>query len=179
MKEKSKKCIFDTNIFLLGFQINLIEGEIYTTPSVIEEIKVKRYSDKNRTIISRIKAAIETKKLIIKIPTEIYIAKVKLNSKNTGDFKALSEADFELIALALELKDKYKQEIILYTNDYSMENLCMELNIPFSPLGKNGIDSKIIWEIYCPFCQNIFQAEDFKSYCERCGQKLKRRKKKV
>lgn len=179
MKEQLKICVLDTNIFLLGIQINMVDGIIYTTPSVIEEIRVERYLDKNRTIISRIEAAIDSEKLVIKEPLDSYIKKVKINSKITGDFKVLSKVDFDLIALALELKDTFKQEIILYTNDYSMENLCLQLNIPYAPLCKNGIDGKIVWEIYCPFCQDVFNVESYNSSCERCGQKLKRRKKKV
>jgi len=82
-----------------------------------------------------------------------------------------------LIALALELNSEFQQEVVLYTNDYSMENLCTQLNIPFSPFVKTGINSRIIWEVYCPFCNQIFESKDLNTKCDRCGQKLKRRKK--
>lgn len=178
MNKKSKYCIFDTNIFLLDFQINLIESIIYTTPSVIEEIKVDKYLKKNRMIISRIEAAIEMGKLNIRIPSDIYLEKVKLSSIDTGDLNSLSKADLDLIALALELNNEFQQEVILFTNDYSMENVCLQLNLPFSPFVKKGINSKIMWEVYCPFCNQIFESADLNSKCDRCGQNLKRRKKK-
>lgn len=175
MKEKSPVHIFDANIFLTGIDFNIIEGTIYTTPSIVEEIKVLRYEEKNRIILNRIFVAIEGKKLLIKSPNEEFIEIVKNKSKKTGDFKALSNADKELIALSLELIKNQIKNVIVYSNDYSVENLCSELNIPYSPLFKEGIEKKIIWEVYCPSCYNIQSPEDLYKMCEKCGSKLKRR----
>ena len=177
MKEKSPIYIFDTNIFLTGIDINLIKGKIYTTPKIIEEIKVRKYEDKNRNILNKIEAATISKKLILTIPSEKYIYRVEQKSKSTGDYKALSKADKELIALTLELIENQDEDVKIYSNDYSIENVCSELNIPFSPLHKDGINSKIVWEIYCPFCKSIHKAEDLNKICEKCGSKLKRRPK--
>jgi len=177
MKEKSSIYIFDTNIFLTGIDFNIIEGFIYTTHSIIEEIKASKYLEKNRNILNKINAAIETKKLKIKSPKNKFINKVKEISKKTGDFNALSDADKELIALTLELTERRSEFVKIYSNDYSIENVCSELNIPFSSLYKDGIESKIIWEVYCPQCKNIHKVEDLNKICEMCGSKLKRRPK--
>ncbi len=177
MKEKSPIYIFDTNIFLTGIDFNLIKGKIYTTPKIIEEIKVRKYKDKNRNILNKIEAATSSKKLFITIPSESYVYRVEQKSKSTGDFKALSKADKELIALSLEIMENQDENIMIYSNDYSIENVCSELNIPFSPLNKEGINSKIVWEIYCPFCKSTHKAEDLNKICEKCGSKLKRRPK--
>ena len=177
MKEKSSIYIFDTNIFLTGIDFNIIEGFIYTTPSIIEEVKASKYLEKNRNILNKINAAIETKKLKIKSPKNKYINKVKEIAKKTGDFNALSDVDKELLALTLELTESRSEFVKMYSNDYSIENVCSELNIPFSSLYKNGIESKIIWEVYCPHCKNIHTAEDLNKICEICGSKLKRRPK--
>ncbi|NVM36359.1 MAG: hypothetical protein HWN81_12245 [Candidatus Lokiarchaeota archaeon] len=178
MKKKVTIYIFDTNIFLTGIDFNLIEGFIYTTPSIIEEVKDRRYVEKNRNIINKINVAIETNKLKIKFPENKYINKIKDISKKTGDFKALSDADKELIALTIELIEKSNKKVKMYSNDYSIENVCSELKIPFSPLFKDGIESKITWEVYCPNCKNIHKAEDLNKICEICGLKLRRRPKK-
>ncbi len=169
--------IFDTNIFLTGVDFNLFKGTIYTTPSIIKEIDVRKYKNKNRNILNRIQVAIEIKKLIIKSPSANFIQKVEKVSNKTGDVNALSEPDKQLIALTLELREISNQGVIIYTNDYTMENLCSELNIKFSSLYKNGIKKGIIFEIYCPYCNSIHNAEDLNMCCERCGSKLKRRPK--
>ena len=163
--------IFYTNIFLLGIDINVINAQIYTSHQIIAEIKK---GDKNRNILFKIQAAIDTHKLIIRSPSESYIQEINKIAKTTGDYKALSEADKELLALTLELNNTSEQGVLLYTNDYSMENLCSELEIPFSPLLKKGIKSKIIWQVYCPHCKDVFKSEDLNQTCERCGSKLKR-----
>jgi len=100
---------------------------------------------------------------------------VEEKSKVTGDIKALSKPDLDLVALALELMNTTNNEIILYTNDYSMENLCSELAIKFKTLFKNGIKNKIYFEVYCPYCKTTYKSEDLNKRCERCGLKLKRR----
>jgi UPF0271 protein len=178
MNEKASLYIFDTNIFLTGIDFNVIEAEIYTSPLIIEEVQDNRYAEKNRNIINKIQASIETKKLKVKLPKYKYIDKINQISKKTGDFKALSDADREILALALELMEKSIKSVKMYSNDYSIENVCSELTIPFSPLYKNGIESRIIWEIYCPQCRKIHQAEDLNRVCENCGTKLRRRPKK-
>lgn len=177
MNNKVSHLVFDTNIFLKGLELNLVLGTIYTTPMIIEEIEVKRYKDKNRNILNRIHVALDNKKLIIKSPLEKYSKVVERKAKKTGDFKALSEADKDLIALAIELIDTKDQNVILFSDDYSIENVCSELNVPYSPLYKEGIDTKIIWEVYCSFCQKTFKAEDLKKKCEICGSQLRRRPK--
>lgn len=177
MKEKSSIYIFDTNIFLTGIDFNIIEGDIYTTPSIVEEVKASKYLEKNRNILYKINAAIETKKLKIKSPKNKFVNKVKEIAKKTGDLNALSDADKELIALTLELAESRSEFVKIYSNDYSIENVCSELSIPFSSLYKDGIEFKIIWEIYCPYCKKIHQVEDLNKMCEICGSKLKRRPK--
>lgn len=178
MNEKATIYIFDTNIFLSGIDFNLIEGIIYTTNSIIEEVNLRKFKEKNRNILNKINAAIETKKLKIEVPKERFIDRVNKVSKLTGDYNALSDADKELLAISLELFEKRGGDMILYSNDYSIENVCSELHIPYSSLFKNGIESKIIWEIYCPYCKKIYRAEDLNKTCEICGKKLKRRPKK-
>jgi rRNA maturation endonuclease Nob1 len=178
MKKKNSIYIFDTNIFLTGIDFNIIEGTIFTTQSIIEELKNNRYIEKNRNILNKINVAIDTRKLKIKLPKNNYINKINEISKLTGDFNALSDADKGLLAISLELLEVQGEDLRLYSNDYSIENVCSELNIPFSSLYKDGIESRIIWEIYCPQCKNIHKAKDLNKICEICGSKLRRRPKK-
>lgn len=175
---KKKLLIFDTNIFLIGIDFNLLKGDIYTPPKVIEEITVNKYIGKNRNIINRIQAALDSKKLILKAPSDKNLKEIEDRSKLSGDYNALSDTDKDVLAIALDLLDDSNNDVIVYTNDYSIENLCSVLDIPFSPLIKKGIKSKIIWEVYCPICNKVYYAEDLNNPCEICGFTLRRRPKK-
>jgi len=172
--KEERLLIFDTNIFLTGLDFNVIPGNIFTIREVIDEIRVDRYQEKNRNILNRISYARERKKLILKEPHQEFIKKVRKRAKITNDLRVLSNVDIKLIALALELQSNTDKNVILYTNDYSMENLCSELNITFSPLRKRGINKKIIYEWYCPFCNEVKHTDQ--EFCEKCGSKLKRRR---
>ena len=177
MKEKEKISIIDANIFLTGIDFNLFNDFLYTTPNIIEEIEVKKFSEKNRNILHRIQAAIESGKLFIRVPTDKYFKIVEEKSKITGDFKALSFADKELIALTLELIETKGVKAKIYTNDYSMENLCNELGLDYTAIHRKGIEKKILWEVYCPFCKISYKPEYLYQKCDRCGSPLKRRPK--
>lgn len=177
LKNKDKNIsIFDANIFLTGIDFNIFDEIIYTTPGIINEIKINKT---HRNIINKILAAIETKKLRLKTPGEKYKQEIERKAMITGDFSALSREDKDLLALALELKEDVDQNVRMYTNDYSIENMCSKLNIPFAPVFKEGIKKMIIWEVYCPYCYIIYNSDDLKKKCERCGSSLKRRPKKL
>ena len=161
--------------FLLGVDFNVLPfKEIITSPKIIEEIKE---GDKNRNILHKIQAALESQTLIVRTPSPASIKIVNNESKKTGDLKALSDADVELIALMLELMKLEPHNVTLFTNDFSMQNLCSELKIPFSSLLRKGIKKKIVWEVYCPHCKDTFPPEYLNSICEKCHSKLKRRPK--
>jgi UPF0271 protein len=178
-QKKDSILIFDTNIFLTGVDFNIFKETIYTTSEIIEEIEVDKYKEKNRNILNKVQAALESKKLIIYNPKERYLKKIFKKSKETGDYKALSFQDIGILALGLELKDSKSLESKIITNDFSMQNLCKALEINFSPLYREGIVKQINFEIYCPFCKIIYKSEHFNELCEICGSKLKRRPKKI
>jgi rRNA maturation endonuclease Nob1 len=141
----------------------------------VDELKVPKYIDRNRNILRRIELAIETGKLVVKKSQDKYSNIVEEKSKSTGTTKILSKNDVSLMGLVLELMDTYTEDIILYTNDYSMENLCTMLQIRFKPLYKKGIEEKMYFEVYCPYCKTLHKPEDLDKKCERCGLHLKKR----
>ena len=170
--------IFDTNIFLKGIDINIIRENIYSTPKIINEIKILKYSNKNRNILNKIEAAIANKHLIIREPKREYFLKVLNTSKITGDINALSKVDIELIALALELTQTSEKDVILYSNDYSIQNLSSEMDIKFSSIFRKGIKAQKTFELFCPSCKKKYAIGTLYQHCEVCGSELKRRPKK-
>ena len=175
VQKKKSILVFDTNIFLTGVDFNYFPERIFTTPEIVDEIKVRKYINRNRNILRRIELAIETGKLIVKKSQDKYSNIVEEKSKSTGTTKILSKNDVSLMGLVLELMDTYTEDIILYTNDYSMENLCTMLQIRFKPLYKKGIEEKMYFEVYCPYCKTLHKPEDLDKKCERCGLHLKKR----
>lgn len=178
-QKKDSILIFDTNIFLAGVDFNIFKEIIYTTSEIIEEVEVDKYKEKNRNILNKIQAALESKKLIINNPKENYLKIILKKSKETGDYRALSSQDRGILALGLELKDSKTYDGKIITNDFSVQNLCKALDISFSPLYRDGIIKQINFEIYCPICNVIYKSEHFNEECENCGSKLKRRPKKI
>jgi len=174
-KKKKSILVFDTNIFLTGVDFNYFPERIFTTPGIVNEIKVRKYADKNRNILRRIENAIETGKLVVKESQDKYSNIVEEKSQSIGTTKVLSKNDINLMGLVLELMDTYSEDIELYTNDYSMENLCPLLKITFKPLYKKGIKEKMQFEVFCPYCKILHNPEDLGKKCERCGLQLKKR----
>ncbi|TFF85832.1 MAG: hypothetical protein EU517_01180 [Promethearchaeota archaeon] len=170
--------IFDTNIFLKGIDINIFKEKIFTTPKIIKEIEVVKYLNKNRNILNRIEVAIENKRLIIREPKKKFVMKTVERAKITGDINFLSKADLELIALALELRETTGENVLLYSDDYSIQNLCADINLNFSSMYKSGIKEQKMFELICPLCKKKYITGTLDAECEICGSKLKRKWKK-
>ena len=100
-------------------------------------------------------------------PSEDSLRKVIEAAEETGDLEVLSEADIELLALALELN------ATVVTNDFAVQNVAEKLGLEWEGIGKS-IRRFIQWEWYCPGCKRVYER---KGKCEFCGLELKRRPK--
>jgi len=141
---------------------------MYSTPLVKEELK----SDAAPRL--RFQTAVENGKLEIIRPENRFIEIVTQQSKKTGDFKYLSQADIEVLALALQLKTAHKKTTIV-TDDYSIQNVASKLKIEFSPLATFGIKYRFKWILYCPACRKKYPSDYKPKKCEICGTLLKRK----
>ena len=158
----------DTSALIAGFDPFAIKKKTYTTPLVKEELK----SDSTPNL--RFQTAIENKKLEVKQPESKFIDIVIQQSKRTGDFKYLSQADIEVLALALQLKSLGENPTVV-TDDYSMQNVANKLGIEFSPLTTFGIKYRFKWILYCPACRKKYPPDYKPKKCEICGTELKRK----
>jgi UPF0271 protein len=160
--------VLDTSAFLAGFDPFSLSEEQVTVPKVEEEIK------KNSMILVRFKTALENGKLKIKAPSEEFLNKVKASASKVGDSFKLSETDIQLLALALELKEKgFTPQIV--TDDYSIQNVATQLGIEFSALATFGIKRLLEWIRYCPACYREYPANSSTKECQVCGTELKRK----
>jgi UPF0271 protein len=160
--------VLDTSAFIAGFEPLSIQGMQYSVPEVKNELAV------NSLPWTRLNTAVENGKLKVRTPKAEYSERVKTSSKAVGDLLFLSEADKQVLALALELKEEgYKPQIV--TDDYSIQNVANQLGIEFASLMTFGIRYRFHWTLYCPACHHKYPADYQSKHCEICGTELKRK----
>lgn len=167
MSKKKPVFVLDTSAIIYGFNPRLVLGDHYITPKVEAELLGKR--TKNMTDLS-----ISSGYLKVRSPREEYKEKVRTKATSTGDATVLSETDLEVVALALELKGE-DQVPTVSSDDYSLQNLCTNMEINFRPMMTKGISQEFWWFLYCPACGATYEKSLKSNICQVCGHKLKRK----
>jgi UPF0271 protein len=167
-KTSRKVIVLDTSAFLAGFDPFSISEEQYTVPMVREEI----IGDSMPWV--RFKTAVESGKLKVRSPERTFLNQIKTSANAVGDVFFLSETDFQILALALQLKAQGYSPLIV-TDDYSIQNVADQLNIKFASLATFGIRFRLQWVRYCPACHRRYPADYKSRKCEICGTELKRK----
>ncbi len=168
LTETEKTIVLDTSAFIAGFEPLSIQSMQYSVPEVRNELIA------NSLHWTRFNTAVENGKLIVKTPRAEYAERIRTSSRDVGDLLFLSEADKQVLALALELKDEgYKPQIV--TDDYSIQNVANQLGIEFASLMTFGIRYRFRWTLYCPACHHKYPADYQPKHCEICGTGLKRK----
>jgi UPF0271 protein len=165
---EGKVLILDASAFIAGFDPLSVAEEQYSVPGVRRELV------SNSLLWVRFKTAEEGGRLKIKAPTSRYLRKVREASKTVGDVRFLSDADLQVLALALQLKDEgYDPQIV--TDDYSIQNVADQLGIGFASLMTFGIRFRLEWILYCPACHRKYPSDYRLKSCEICGTELRRK----
>lgn len=167
MKGKNgRSLILDTSVLIGGFDPNDIDVEQYITPQVKEELREKSI------LLTRVQTAVEAGRLKVEEAKQKFSEIVLKKASKIGDSLFLSQTDLALLALALQLKEKGKNPIIL-TEDYSMQNVASLLGIDFASISTFGIKYRYKWTLYCPACGKMYPPNKDFSVCIVCGVKLK------
>lgn len=164
---KDEVYILDSSALIGGYNPNLINAYQFTTPGIFEEVK-----DENLRMILNLAVSNETLK--IRTPTITSIKSVKNSATTTGDILALSSIDIQVLALALDFKNE-KQNPIIITDDYSLQNAAESLGIPFKTMIRKGIKQRFIWIKYCTSCKKQYPNIYSEKICKICGGYIKRR----
>ena len=159
---KSKIYIIDSSALLSGKQINFDDAVLLTTSGVSNEFTPggQDYNNFQFLIEKGMKIRDPTKESIIKIYTE---------SKKTGDFDRLSNADKEIIALALDLKND--NNVTILTDDYSIQNVANAIGLKFESISQKVIKKSFKWSFRCTGCGKKFK--DNINICPICGSAIK------
>lgn len=167
-KAEKKIVVLDTSAFVAGFDPFSINEEQYTVPMVREEIR------ENSIAWIRFKTAVDNGKIKVVTPDTAFLDKVKTSATAVGDTVFLSEADVQVLALALELKTE-GHPTLMVTDDYSMQNVANQMNVQFTSLATFGIRFRLQWMRYCPACHKKYPPDYKFKTCQICGTELKRK----
>jgi UPF0271 protein len=160
--------VLDTSAFVAGFDPFSLTEEQVTVPKVEAEIRT------NSMIKTRFETAVESGRLKVKTPSEEFSKKIKALANKVGDSFKLSDADMQLLALTLEMKESgFNPQIV--TDDYSIQNVASRTGIEFLALATFGIKRLIEWVRYCPACHTEYPPDYIYKECEVCGTMLERK----
>ena len=149
-----------------GFQFSP-EHNYITTPLVIDEFKDMR----SRHLMEN---ALQNGLLRIQEPKQKTINYVELFVAGKG-FTRLSKPDISLIALGLDLK-KQGKKFLLVSDDYSVQNFCSLLKIPFEAAIRGKISGEISFSLLCSGCGKTFPTHSKHKKCPICGSFLRRKR---
>jgi UPF0271 protein len=156
-----KGYVLDTSVLYYGK--DLPQGfECVITPGVVRELDREGMS-------ARLELLMATR-VRVSSPSDRSLRKVSEESEKTGDSRRLSEADKELLALALDLGYE------LITDDYSIQNLARAMGIPARGFDQKGITEVFEWQARCKGCGKLFPADV--RVCDVCGTETRTRRKK-
>lgn len=156
------RLVLDASVLLSG-KIVSSEHMLFTTPSVITEIKPGGRMRRNLEYL--IEAG-----LIIRSPSKEMVNRIRAKAAETGDIKRLSETDIEVLALSKEL------DALLLTDDYSIQNIAILVNVSYCRVAQEGISKIFIWRYRCRGCGKFWEV--FYKHCPICGSQLKTVRKK-
>lgn len=139
---------------------NLPEGDIACPPGVIAELK--KYKDPRLDIWGDMLRESDC--------TQTSIDKVMEVAKKSGDSGRLSPVDVTVIALALDLDGE------VYSDDFSIQNVCSIMKIPYRSVGTDGIKKVEKWNYQCIGCRKWYKER--LDECPVCGSKMKAFRKK-
>jgi UPF0271 protein len=143
------------------------EHKYITTPLVINEFRDMR----SRNLMEN---ALQQGLLSIEEPKKETTNYVEDTVAEKG-FTRLSRPDLSLIALALDLKKRGK-EFLLVTDDFSIQNFCSLLEIPFQDAIRGKIEKEISFSLECPACGKTLEMASKARKCPVCGSSLRRKR---
>ena len=124
-----------------------------TIPEVVDEIK----DEKSKFYFSLLDIRVEE-------PTEESVREVEEVARRTGDIHKLSKTDLKLLAKTLD-EVKEGREVVLVTDDYSIQNVAMELGLRIENIIQPTISKAFKWVKVCRGCGRRIDGD----VCPICG----------
>ncbi len=144
---------------ILHSNLDFSEGGYLMPISILDEIH-----DETKRIL--VNSAIKRGGIRIKNPGKIYLDRVIEKAEETGDLENLSNADIDVIALAIE------NNCSIITDDYAIQNLAKKSGLKFETVVQEGIRRGISWKNVCEGCKREYPMN--LRACGVCGSILKK-----
>ena len=138
---------------------NLPDGDCVCPLGVIRELK--KYNDRRIDLWGDLLRVSEC--------SDESLEKVKEEAKRSGDLGRLSPVDMTVIALGLDLGGT------VLSDDFSIQNVCTRLGIPYKPVGTKGIKKVEKWNYQCIGCKKWYKEK--MDECPICGSPMKAHRK--
>ncbi len=90
---------------------------------------------------------------------------------DSGDYMRLSATDKDIVFLATKLSNEY-EEVVVVTDDYSMQNTLKLMNIRYKSVLTKGIDETVSWKKICKGCKKEYPSDYEYDDCEICGSQI-------
>ncbi|HIQ12936.1 MAG TPA: hypothetical protein EYH44_00895 [Thermoprotei archaeon] len=157
-------CIVDTSLLLFGTLILRDDIRYVTSPKVYSEVY------KNRLKREVLNVYITTKRLEVEDPEEEFLEEVLNIAGKIGELEKLSPADIDILALAI----KYSREnkVVVFTDDYSIQNILENLGIDYIPIRRKIKYRVRRWRYTCLKCGEKFLSNI--RICPVCGGNIAR-----
>jgi UPF0271 protein len=146
------RCVLDTSFFFYDLSV---DGKIYTTQSVIDELRDLRSKGRFEVLCAQ--------GLTLAEPSAENTEKVKAASRKSGDAGIISGTDCDILALALDL------EAVLWTDDFAIQNVAGILGVQIAPMIQRKA-KHIHWKYRCSGCGRYF---DHDGECRIFGSVIK------
>ena len=150
----SMSIVLDASFFFGEFPH---EGEIFTVPSVVDELRDIRAKGNFEKLCAQ--------GLIVQTPTQESSNRVIAVAKKTKDVGVISPADRDLLALALDLGSD------LYTDDFAIQNIALDLGVKTVPILQRKA-RRVRWKYRCIGCGRYAEQD---GECPVCGAAIKRK----
>ncbi|MDD5163074.1 MAG: hypothetical protein PHD95_02585 [Candidatus ainarchaeum sp.] len=161
-----KVLLLDSSAVLNDFNFSFKEEFAYaTTSEIVWEIKDLRSK-------SLLESALQRQLISVFDPKPETVGWVARKTMQSG-FQRLSSADLSIIALAVEFREM-PEAFTVVTDDYSIQNFCLLLEIPFEPIIQGKISKTISFRTVCSNCAKEFPNTTEEKRCDICDSALKK-----
>jgi UPF0271 protein len=147
------KSVLDTSVFFIEYPLS---GEMFTSPSVIEELVDLRSKCRYEALVAQ--------GLQVRSPSPASTAAILAAAQKTGDADRISGTDIEILALARDLG------ATVISDDFAVQNIAHELGVATHPIRQRGA-KKRVWKFRCTGCKKFYRAS---GECPVCGSPIKR-----